>query len=198
MKQKTLNLMEEAISSAGRWTWIELADDSIQLEFDEVQLYKHTLEKYSKHSSEIAIRLADNTFFTIFYNINEDIKFSSLKNDFSYKISENGLKFQDFDIFKKINNNYNFKKTLIGEYSFDIKNRAFDFLLTVIFENIAIVCGANQLNFFNDFESLNDEDIKKLSNQWWIYWIDYWKSKKTYNQYEYDLACESIVFNYSN
>lgn len=188
--------MEEAVSSAGRWTWIELADDSIQLEFEEVQLYKPTLEKYGRHSSEIAIRLADNTFFTIFYNNDEDMKFISLENDFSFEISENGLKFQDFNILKKINNDYNFKKTLIGEYPSDIKNGDFDFLLTIIFENIAIVCGANQLNFFNDFESLNDEDIKKLSNQWWIYWIDYWKSKKTNNQYEYDPACESIILDY--
>lgn len=189
--------MEEAISSAGRWTWIELANDSVHLNFEDVQLYNHTIEKYTKYSSEIAIRLADNVFFTIFYNINNnDVEAIESQNDFSYKISENGLRFQDFDLFKRVTNEYKYKKTLLGKSSAFLKIDEFDFLLIVIFENIAIVCGANQLNFFNDFESLNDEDIKRLSNQWWIYWLDYWKSKKTENKYEYDPACESILFDY--
>lgn len=196
MKQKTLNLMEEAISSAGRWTWIELANDSLYLDFADVQLYKHTIEKYTKHSGEIAIRLADNVFFAIFFNDVKDIEVIQSQNDFSYKISENGLKFQDFDFFKKIWDDYNFKEILLGKSSDFSKIEEFDFLLIAVFENISIACGANQLNFFNDFESLNDDDIKKLSNQWWVYWVDYWKSKKTHNKYEYDPACESIILNY--
>ncbi|WP_225369883.1 hypothetical protein [Methanobrevibacter arboriphilus] len=51
-----------------------------------------------------------------------------------------------------------------------------------------------RLIFFNDFESLNDHDIKKLSNQWWVYWVDYWKSKKTDHEYEYDPACEVFLW----
>ena len=242
--------MEEAISSAGSWTWIELANDSIQLEFEDVQLYKHTLEKYSKHSSEIAIRLAGNVFFTIFYNDEKDIIFLEKFDDFSHKVSNDGLKFQNFDFFKKKADSYDFRKTLIGksfnynhnsnpnnnlnnspnnnlnknnsnknnlnknnsnknnlnknnsnknnsnknnsnENNYDYEMEV-DFLLVVVFEDMAIVCGGNQLNFFNDFESLNDEDIKKISNQWWVYWVDYWKTKGTDNEYEYDSACELV------
>lgn len=195
MKQKTLNLIEESISSAGRWTWIELSNDSVQLEFEDVQLYKPSMEKYDNHSSEIAIRLADNAFFSIFYNDDNDIDFIDSKRDFSYKISDDGLKFQDFGLFNEINNEYIHKKVVLGNLPIDLNNVEFDFLLIIIFEKIAIACGANQLNFFNDFESLNDEDIKKLSNQWWIYWVDYWKSKGNDNSYEYDPACEAIPFN---
>ena len=189
MKQKTLNLIGEAISSAGKWTWIELADDSIQLEFMDVQLYKPRLEKYSKHSSEIAIRLADNAFLTFFYNDEKDLNFLENIDDFYYKVSEDGLSFQDFDFFKKTYESYDYGKTLIGKID-SIFEGEIDFLLCIAFEKIAIVCGANQLNFFNDFESLNDEDIKRLSNQWWVYWVDYWKSKGTDTEYEYDSACE--------
>ena len=108
MKQKTLKLMEKAISSAGRWTYLELANDSFQIEFEDVQLYKPN-SKYSKHSSEIAIRLADNAFFNLFYNDIEDIKdivfictgdFSY--DDFSYNILSGGLKFQNFEFSKKL------------------------------------------------------------------------------------------------
>jgi len=195
MKQKTLRLMEEAISSAGRWTWLELATDSIQLEFEDVQLYKPSLEKYDKHSSEIAIRLADNVFFTLFYNNDNDINFLESLDDFSYKISNEGLKFQDFDFFKKIANYYNHRKTLVGKSFEDDYEMEVDFLVVITFEDIAIICAANQLNFFNDFETLNDEDIKRLSNQWWVYWMDYWKSKGTGTEYEYDSACEVFPLN---
>jgi len=188
--------MEEAISSAGRWTWVELANDSIQLEFEDVQLYKPSLEKYDKHSSEIAIRLADNAFFTLFYNkdndINFDIDFLENLNDFSYKVSNEGLRFQNFDFFKKIVNSYNHRKILAGKSFEDNYEIEVDFLLCIAFEDIAIACGANQLNFFNDFEALNDEDIKRLSNQWWVYWMDYWKAKEADNRYEHDPACEAI------
>ena len=81
---------------------------------------------------------------------------------------------------------------MLGKSFKDISEGDCDFLLTVALDKIAIVCGANQLHFFNDFESLNDEDIKKLSNQWCVYWLDYWKNK---NKYEYDSSCE--VFPYA-
>jgi len=194
MKQKTLNLMEEAISSAGRWTWLELSDDSVQFEFGDVQLYKHGLEKYKNHSSEIAVRLADNAFFILFYNNDNDIDFLIKSDDFSKKISNEGLRFQDEDLFSKIANHYDYNKTIIGKNFNDYYEVDIDFLLVISLEKIAMVCGANQLNFFNNFESLNDGDIKKLSNQWWIYYLDYWKSKKTDNEYEYDPACEIIPF----
>lgn len=192
MKQKTLKLMEEAISSAGRWTWLELANDSIQLEFEDIQLYKPSLKKYDNHSSEIAIRLADNAFFTIFYNKDNDINFIEELDDFSYKVSNNGIKFQNFDFLKEIANSYDHRKSLVGNSLNNDYNVDVDFLLVIDFGDIAIACGANQLNFFNDFEALNDEDIKKFSNQWWVYWVDYWKAKETDNKYEYDPACEAI------
>jgi hypothetical protein len=235
MKQKILNLLEEAISSAGKFTWLELGADSLQLEFIDVQLYKPTLtmdNRLKKHSSELTISLADNTFFTIFYNDIKDINFIESREDFSYKISYEGLKFQDFEFVKKIvedfkfykriiktpdsninvnnisniNNNYNKNLNKISNKvnnNIDLNNinnkinnnnivinEEVDFLLAVSFEKFALVAGANHLYFFNEFESLNATDIKELSNQWWVYWVNYWKAKKTDIGYEYDPACE--------
>lgn len=196
MKQRTLQLMEEAISSAGKWVWFELANDSFQIEFEDVQLYKPS-SRNKKHSSELAIRLADNGFFSLFYNEIEDINFLSAEgyiyDDFSFNLLSDGLKFQDFEFSKKTANSYIYEKSLIGKPFEDILEGECDFLLTIRFDKIAIVCGANQLHFFNEFESLNDEDIKRLSNQWCVYWLDYWKSKET-DKYEYDPACEVFPF----
>ncbi|MDR0900727.1 MAG: hypothetical protein LBM26_03615 [Methanobrevibacter sp.] len=246
MNQKTLNLMEEAISTAGKWTELEIGNDSIQLEFDNVQLYKPTLDSREIHSSQIAIRLADNVSFSIFYNNitnnstnnttntninnngnnesnnaindndncninannsnninkNENILSEILSNsEFSYKLNKNEFKFQDFDFLKEIANYYSYEESLIGKSIFDVVEGESDFIFCFTidegFENsekIAIVGIANQLHFFNEFESLNQDLIKKLSNDWWIYWIEYWKLKGTKNEYYCDPACEAIPF----
>ena len=99
MNQKTLNLMEEAISTAGKWTWMEIADDSIQLEFDNVQLHNPRLNEFKSHSSIIAIRLANNSFFKLFYNNDEDEKFEKdfldIVYEASYSLNNKNFKFQD-------------------------------------------------------------------------------------------------------
>jgi hypothetical protein len=202
MKKKTLNLMKEAISSAGKWTWMEIANDSIQLEFDDVQLYSPRVNVLEAHSSIITIRLANNAFFKLFYNDNGDKKF---EKDFldpiyemSYNLNNKNFKFQDFKLLEIIKNNYKYQKEWIGNSKNNIKNGEIDFLLCFITEKVAVATGGNQIQFFNEFNILNDEEIKKLSNKWWIYWVDYWKNKNTHHEYEYDLACEVFPLKIGN
>jgi|GEM_PF-1898492 len=67
-----------------------------------------------------------------------------------------------------------------------------DFLLCFRCENIAIVVGGNFVNCFNDFETLNDDDIKRLSNNWYLYFLNYWNKKGTDEELEFDLLCEEF------
>ena len=191
--------MKEAISSAGKWTWLEIANDSVQLEFDNVQLYNPRLDKLKSHSSIIAIRLANNTFFKLFYN---DNKYDNFESDFlnptydmSYSLENKNFKFQDFNLLKTIENDYKYQKDLLENSKNNIKNGEIDFLLCFTIENLAIATGGNQIQFFDEFNTLNDEEIKKLSNKWWVYWVDYWKKKATPYEYEYDSACEVFPLN---
>ncbi|KZX15345.1 hypothetical protein MBCUT_15590 [Methanobrevibacter cuticularis] len=196
MNQKTLNLMEEAISTAGKLTWLEIAETSIQFEFEDVQLYKPTLNDKDIHSTQIAIRLGDNAFFSIFSNDNFDNNdiWHILSKNFPYKINKNEFRFQDFGFLEKIANDYKYEKNLLGNSVNDINNAKIDFVICFVIEKMAITAGANQLHFFDEFEVLNQESIKKLSNQWWIYWMDYWKKKGTSHEYNHDPACEAIRF----
>ena len=182
--------MEEAISAAGNWSWIEIAFDSIQLEFKNVQLYSPKFNHFDTHSSFIAIRLANNTFFKLFYNEKKDIEkdFFNLDHDFSYNLKSKNFKFQDFKLFESIKENYQFHKDLCGNSEKEIKNGEIDFLVCFITDEVAVATGGNQIQFFNEYNLLNDEEIKKLSNKWWVYWVDYWKKEKGY--FEYDSACE--------
>ena len=193
MKQKTLNLMEGAISAAGKWVWMEIGPDSIQLEFGNVQLYKYELNEFKSHSSMITIRLANNAFFKLFYNDNNfdnnfEKDFLNPANDTSYDLNNKDFKFQDFNLLEKMENNYKYQKDFLGNTNNNIKNGEIDFLLCFTTEQVAVATGGNQIQFFNEFDLLNDEKIKKLSNKWWVYWVDYWKNEKA--SYEYDVACE--------
>lgn len=188
--------MEEAISSAGKWSWLEIANDTIYLDFENVQLYNPTLTKEESHSSEITIRFNDNVFFTVFSNDKKNKDFNGIflnsKEDLSYKITDR-FKFQDFTCFKKLSKSFKYSENFIGD-SFDEIQEKVDFVLCFNIDKLAIITGGNQIQFLNDFTYLSDEKIKKLSNKWWIYWVNYWKMKGTANEYSYDPACESIPF----
>lgn len=163
---------------------------------------------------DLAIRFGDNTFLSLFYNdvadldflnLNQDIlneliysnkklndHFQSFYREFSLKLFENSLKFQSLDYLKDIAKYYAHKKILVENYSDD--NKGYDFLLCFQVGEIAIAVGGNNINSFNDFESLNDEDIKKISNNWIIYYLDYWLKKGKEDSYEFDPLCEEIPF----
>jgi hypothetical protein len=198
MKLKTLNLMEEAISAVGKWTWMEIANDSIQLEFDNVQIYSPKTNELDSHSSVIAIRLANNAFFKLFFNDEEDEKFEkdflNPVNNVSYNLKN--FKFQNFELLEKIKNNFKYQKDLLGNSKNNINNGGIDFLLCFTTDEIAVATGGNQIQFFNEFNLLNDDEIKKLSNKWWVYWVDYWKKEN--NSYEHDIACEAYPLEVAN
>jgi hypothetical protein len=214
MLATSLNIIEDIISTSGRWTWLEISYESIYLEFKDVQLYnpKNNTNKFEDSSSEIAIRLGENIFLAIFFNDINDLNFldlsDSLQNlmqsdtinfkdnfvsfhkEFSIKINKNQFKFQDRDFLKAMANFYNYKKILVENYAEG--NNGYDFLLCFTAGNISIAVGGNNIHFFNDFENLTDEDIKNLSNKWCIYYLKYWINKGTNKEYPLDYVCESL------
>lgn len=217
MEKKSLNLIEDIISTAGRWTWLEISNDALYFEFKDVQIFnpKNDTNKFEDSSSEIAIRFGENIFLAIFYNDIKDVEFLGLSNDlqnlmksdtinfkdnlmnfhkeFSLKIVKNQFKFQDRDYLKAIANFYENKKILVENY--EDGNNGYDFLLCFTVNNVSIAVGGNNIHFFNDFEQLNDEDIKNLSNKWCLYYLDYWNKKGSNEEYSFDSICEEFPLN---
>ena len=105
--------------------------------------------------------------------------------DLAQKVGD--FKFQDYDFLKSLDFQFENKKVLLGK---PYLNNEFDFLLAFTVDNIALVAGGNLINFFNDSESLSDEDIKKASNNWMVYYLKYWLNKGTPNEYKKDFLCE--------
>ena len=209
MNNRSKEIIEDAISQ-GKWTWIEIDDNSnsLYLEFENLKLSSRPILDNS-YRGELAIRFGQNIYLSIFYNKKDDLGFFKFDNDYlshlldsnefltekfpyfyqelSKKVME--FKFQDYDYLKEITGKYKFKKVLADKRD---QNENYDFLLSFECEEIAIAVAGDFINFFNDFESLDDDEIKRVSNTWMMYYLDYWNKKGTDKEYEEDPRCEEF------
>ena len=175
MNTRSLKLIREVIINSGKWTSIEIAQDSIYLEFKDVEL---GVPKDDVGFS-LTVRFAVDSFFTAFYNNIWDIDFLS-KYNFKHQIlSEEvlfkvkNIKFIDFEYLNTFFYNYKKEKTISVVEDFDIHNIRNDFFMLVETEEIAFVVGGNQMDFFSPFEKLDDNSLRELSNQWMLAFLNY-------------------------
>ena len=209
MNNRSKEIIEEAISQ-GKWTWLEIDSNSnsLYLEFENLKLSSQSIFDNS-YRGELAIRFGQNICLSLFYNKKEDLSFLRLNKDyFNELINSNQyitdkfpyfyqeftksikkFKFQDNDYLKEIREKYSSQKDLV-----DMRNesKSYDFSLAFECEDIAVVVGGDFINCFNDFESLNDDEIKRVSNNWMLYYMDYWNKKGTDKEYAEDLLCEEF------
>ena len=209
MNNRSKEIIEEAISQ-GKWTWLEIDSNSnsLYLEFENLKLSSQTIFDNS-YRGELAIRFGQNICLSLFYNKKEDLSFLRLNKDyFNELINSNQyitekfpyfyqeftknikkFKFQDNDYLKEIREKYSSQKDLVDMRN---ENKSYDFSLAFECEDIAVVVGGDFINCFNDFESLNDDEIKRVSNNWMLYYMDYWNKKGTDKEYAEDLLCEEF------
>lgn len=180
MKIQNLKLIEEIIATCGNWTSLEITPDSIYLEFSNTQIYN---DDYP-NSTELVLRFGENTILNIYYNdiydikklINKDNTLNNSFKEFSFKLKKDEFKFQ----------NINYTQTLKKQYQKYLKlnnNENSDFTLSFKLEKFAITVGGDLLNLFNDFESLTESDIKKLSNKWCREYLNYHNKKRKGEKY---------------
>lgn len=167
------------------------------------------------YNGDLVIRFGNNLFFEVFYNNFDDLSFlnmdkpifnelfysnkmfSDLNNpyfytEFSKKLSK--LKFQDYDLLDDLDCRFKFNNILVNNDLVNNDNSHYDFLLVLDCDDVAIAVGCDFIHTFNDAESLNDDDIKRLSNKWVLYYLDYWDKKGTDEEYKDDLLCEENPF----
>lgn len=175
MNTRSLKLIREVMINSAKLVSIEISQDSVYLGFKDVELGTPK----SDDGFSLTVRFADDSFFTTFYNNIWDIDFLS---KYSYKnqlLSENVLfdikevKFIDFEYLNTFFYNFKDEKTVSVVDDFDIHNIRNDFFMLIETEEIGIVVGGNQMDFFSPFERLDDASLRELSNQWMLYFLRY-------------------------
>lgn len=219
MNKRSKEIIEDAFSQ-GKWTWLEIDgnSDSLYLEFEKLrfisrlvinQLYDLSNTNYEQdYRGELAIRFGQNLYFSLFYNETDDLDFLDLDNDYlerllsgdekitdensyffkDFELDVKNFKFQDLELKMDIIRRFKNRKVLIDSS----QNQNYDFFLCFECENIAAILGGDMINFFNDYDALNDDEIKRISNNWYMYYMDYWNKKGSEKEYELDLLCEEI------
>ena len=175
MNTRFLNLIREVIIISGKWASIEISQDSIYLQFRDVELGIPKLDE----DFSLVVRFAEDSFFTAFYNNIWDIDFLSkydfknqlLSEEVSFNIKD--IKFLDFEYLNTFFGNYKKEKTVSVVDDFNIHNIRNDFFMLIKSDDIAIVVGGNQMDFFSPFERLDDSSLRELSNQWMLYFLKY-------------------------
>ena len=176
MNKRSLEIIEESMEFNPMWTSLEIANDSIYLDFTGIELGN------PKDTKDFSIRFANNAFICFFYNdiwsldflADYDFSNENFDGEFSFKIDK--FKFQSFDNLDELFGKYEKEKTFLNK-DFDIRNIRSDFFLTFQLEDIAIcVCG-NEMNFFFGDEKVDSDLIKILSNQWILYYLNYCKKR---------------------
>ena len=76
MNTRSLKLIRDVIINSGKWTSIEIAQDSIYVEFKNVELGTPK----SNEEMSLTVRFAQDSFFTVFYN-NAGIHRSFVENN---------------------------------------------------------------------------------------------------------------------
>lgn len=175
MNVRSLKLIRDVMTNSGILTSVEISQDSIYLEFKDVEL------GVPKESEDfpLIVRFASESFFTVFYNNIWDIDFLAKYNFKNQLLSEEVLydivevKFIDFEYLNTFFYNYKKEKTISVVEDFDIHNIRNDFFMLIETKEIAIVVGGNQMDFFTKFERLDDDSLRELSNQWMLSFLKY-------------------------
>lgn len=180
MNTRSLKLIRDVIINSGKWASLEIAQDSIYLEFKDVELG----QPKNDESLSLSMRFAGNSFISVFYNNIWDIEFLSgydfknqlLSEEFLFEIEE--IKFIDFEYLNIFFSKFNKEKAISTNNEFDIHNIRNDFFVLFETSKIAVVVGGNSMDFFSPFEKLDDYSLRELSNQWMMYFLKYHLSRK--------------------
>ncbi|MBR3155254.1 MAG: hypothetical protein IKF13_00380 [Methanobrevibacter sp.] len=175
MNTRSLKLIRDVMINSGKVTSVEISQDSIYLEFKDVELGNPK----SNEEMSLTVRFAEDSFFTVFYNNIWDVDFMSkydykkqlLSQEIFFDIKE--IKFIDFEYLNTFFYNFKSEKSISGVEDFSIHNIRNDFFMLVDTKDVGFAVGGNQMDFFTPFERLDDASLRELSNEWMLYFLNY-------------------------
>ena len=129
--KKSLELIHDVVINSGKISSIEISQDSIYLDFKDVELGTPKFDD----DFFLTVRFASESFITVFYNNIWDVDFLSnynfnhqyLSEEIDFKVKD--IHFIDFECLNKIFYNYEKDKTISNVENFDIHNIRNDFFI---------------------------------------------------------------------
>ncbi len=193
MKNNSLRLIEDVVGNFAKLASIEISEDSIYLDFIDVELGNPKNDE----DLSLSMRFAKKPFISIFYDNIWDIDFLSnfdykhhfLQEDLILEVTK--IKFLDFEYLNTFFYNYSKQKDFTKDLEFDVHNIRSDFFCLIEFNNLAFAIGGDEMNFFTPNERLDDDILKELSNQWMIYYLTYHQKRNIIK----DPMCENHPLN---
>ena len=175
MNTRSLKLIRDVMINSGKVTSVEISQDSIYLEFKDVELGNPK----SNEEMSLTVRFAEDSFFTVFYNNIWDVDFMSkydykkqlLSQEIFFDIKE--IKFIDFEYLNTFFYNFKSEKSISDVEDFSIHNIRNDFFMLVDTKDVGFAVGGNKMDFFTPFERLDDASLRELSNEWMLYFLNY-------------------------
>ena len=145
MNTRSLKLIRDVMINSGKWTSIEISQDSIYLGFKNVELGDPKSGDMS-----LTVRFAEDSFLSVFYNNIWDVDFLSrydyknqlLSEEMDFDVKD--IKFIDFEYLNTFFGNYKSEKTISSIEEFSVHNIRNDFFMLVETRDIAFVAGGNQ------------------------------------------------------
>ena len=190
-----LNILADAISDVGSWWCWYAADDMLQLEFCDVQLYDETKAEKEPHTTDVlAVRFYGHVFAVFLDDLNDENWHERFRDDDSilYPVDTYDMAFDD-----------NIKaESLLNDYRNRVPVKAFNgtetladakHILCARCDKVGFIVGGDEIEIAGKKGKYTEEEIEPLSRKWWEYWKNYWRVRGTRDALPKDFACEVTI-----
>ena len=195
MNTETLNILADAISDVGSWHRWRVRDDTVQIQFCDIQLYDASKPEKDTHTTDvIAVRFCGHAFAVFLDNLDVQNWHTHFLEDDSviYPVDTYELAFDDIGEAEAVLRDYR-NKTPVKDWDGLQKLTGAKHLLYARCGEVGLVAGGDEIMIIGKKGPYTEEEIKADSGKWWDYWKDYWKRRGTKEAYPYDYACEITI-----
>ena len=195
LNSDTLSLLASAISDVGSWRGWHIKDDTVVMEFCDIQLYDEAkAEKEARSIEVLAVRFRNNTFAVFLDNLTEENWHEIFRNTDSviYNIDAYDFVFDDIEVAESLLNEYTNKlavKDFVGPETLAKSKH----LLYARCGDVGFVVGGDELDVIGTKGKYTEDEIEQAALKWGDYWRDYWRLRGTENAYQKDYVCEVTI-----
>ena len=195
MNIEILNILASAISDVGSWRGWHTKDDTVSIEFCDIQLYDEAKAKKEAHSTDVlAVRFKNNTHAVFLDNITEENWHEILCNTDSaiYNIDVYELAFNDIKAAESLLNDYK-NRLSVKDFNGSETFTSAKYLMCARCGDVGFVVGGDEIEVIGKKGKYTEDEIETAAVKWGDYWREYWRVRGTKDAYSKDYVCEITI-----